>query len=227
MAKQGYVQLLNDFWMNEKVQELRVTCPSAVGLYAMLLAFCSDNLTDGHVTERQLLYVVKATDEEIDALYEMGMVEPDGDKGFLIHNYLKHNRSKDQVLNAREHNVERVRRYRSRRNLLPVSDWIGGNPACLDAVRDDYPNLDLMDALASFKRKWDGSDPRSADGWRQLFEGWCQRRTVMGGIPSRKPHRHTWACEHTVGRLGLGSSDQITDVDAAMRIADELNKEVE
>lgn len=225
MAKRGYVQLLNDFWMNEKVQELRVTCPSAVGLYAMLLAFCSDNLTDGHVSERQLLYVVKASDKEIDALCEVGMVEPDGDKGFIIHDYLKHNRSKDQVLNAREHNVERVRRYRKRRNLLSVSDWIGGNPDCVTVLGEDYPNLDMVDALASFKRKWDGNTDRTDDDWRQLFEGWCQRRAGMNGIPNSKSHKHTWACEHTLQRLGLDSSDLITDIDAANRIAQELNKE--
>ena len=78
MVRKGYVQLVNSFYMNRKVRKLRHTCPSAIGAFTMMLTFCGDNLSDGHISEDDAFYVLDITDSEIDALCEVGMIEPDG-----------------------------------------------------------------------------------------------------------------------------------------------------
>ena len=81
MVRKGYVQLVNSFYMNRKVRKLRHTCPSAIGAFTMMLTFCGDNLSDGHISEDDAFYVLDITDSEIDALCEVGMIEPDGNNG--------------------------------------------------------------------------------------------------------------------------------------------------
>ena len=39
------------------------------------------------------------------------------------------------------------------------------------------------------------------------------------------PHRHTWACKHTLAALGVSSTVEVTDFDAACRMAERLNRE--
>ena len=47
----------------------------------------------------------------------------------------------------------------------------------------------------------------------------------MAHIAQTTPHTHTWACEHTLKRLGLESRDEVQDLAEAQRTANELNKE--
>ena len=101
MARKGYIQLVNGFYMNRKVRKLRHTCPSAIGAFTIMLTFCGDNLSDGHISEDDALYVLDITDSELEALCNVGMIEPDGNNGYYIHDYLIHNRSREQVDNAR------------------------------------------------------------------------------------------------------------------------------
>jgi len=56
MVRKGYVQLVNSFYMNRKVRKLRHTCPSAIGAFTMMLTFCGDNLSDGHISEDDAFY---------------------------------------------------------------------------------------------------------------------------------------------------------------------------
>ena len=76
------------FYMNRKVRKLRHTCPSAIGAFTMMLTFCGDNLSDGHISEDDALYVLDNTDSELEALCNVGMIEPDGNNGYYIHDYL-------------------------------------------------------------------------------------------------------------------------------------------
>ena len=84
MARKGYIQLVNGFYMNRKVRKLRHTCPSAIGAFTMMLTFCGDNLSDGHISEDDALYVLDITDSELEALCNVGMIEPDGNNGYYI-----------------------------------------------------------------------------------------------------------------------------------------------
>ena len=116
MARRGYVQLVNEFYENDKVQKLRDTCVGAVGLFCMILSYCGDKMTDGHIRDRPLKYVLRATDAEIDALCNEGMLEPDGSDGYWVHDYLTHNRSKAQIQHSNKAAAERMRKTRSAKN---------------------------------------------------------------------------------------------------------------
>jgi hypothetical protein len=118
MARKGYIQLVNGFYMNRKVRKLRHTCPSAIGAFTMMLTFCGDNLSDGHISEDDALYVLDITDSELEALCNVGMIEPDGNNGYYIHDYLIHNRSREQVQKKRESNAENYRKNKNEVKLF-------------------------------------------------------------------------------------------------------------
>lgn len=109
MARRGYVQIVNGFHKNRKVRKLRQMCPSAVGAFVMIVSYCGDELTDGHIDEDTMLYVLQITDEELNALCAVDMIEPDGNGGYDVHDYLMHNRSRAQVMKKREREQERYR----------------------------------------------------------------------------------------------------------------------
>lgn len=120
MARRGYVQLVNAFYSNEKVQELaRSGRMDSVGAFCMALAYCGDHLTDGFVPRRAMLYVIGATSEQIRALCDVVMLEK-VDEGWLIHDYTEHNRTKEQVLHARKKSAERVAKHRNESDVTAL-----------------------------------------------------------------------------------------------------------
>lgn len=120
MARRGYVQLVNGFYANEKVQELaRSGRMDAVGVFCMSLAYCGDHLTDGFVPRRAMLYVIGATGEQVNALCDVGMLE-EVEEGWLIHDYTAHNRTKEQVLHARKKSAERVAKHRNESDVTAL-----------------------------------------------------------------------------------------------------------
>lgn len=121
MARRGYIQLVNGFYANEKVQELaRSGRMDAVGVFCMALTYCGDHLTDGFVPRRAMLYVIGATGEQVNALCDVGMLEA-VDEGWLIHDYTAHNRTKEQVLHARADAKERKSKSRCHSTVTAVS----------------------------------------------------------------------------------------------------------
>lgn len=137
MARKGYIQLVNGFYMNRKVRKLRHTCPSAIGAFTMMLTFCGDNLSDGHISEDDALYVLDITDSELEALCNVGMIEPDGNNGYYIHDYLMHNRSREQVQKKRESNAEN---YQKNKNEVKTSDSDDFQTAESHLNRDKHQN---------------------------------------------------------------------------------------
>lgn len=99
-----------------------------------------------------------------------------------------------------------------------------GRPEADRQISGQYPNLDLTDAWGAFMQHHHG-ETRTVNDWTRLWKGWCQRRANMSGIPPSKRHTHTWACEHTLKRLGLESRDDVQDMAEAQRTANQLNKE--
>lgn len=121
MARRGYVQLVNGFYCNEKVQELaRSGRMDAVGVFCMALTYCGDHLTDGFIPRRAMLYVIGATGEQVNALCDVGMLEA-VDEGWLIHDYTEHNRTREQVLHARADAKERKSKSRCHSTVTTVS----------------------------------------------------------------------------------------------------------
>lgn len=121
MARRGYVQLVNEFYANEKVQELaRSGRMDAVGVFCMALTYCGDHLTDGFVPRRAMLYVIGATGEQVNALCDVGMLE-EVDDGWIIHDYTAHNRTKEQVMHARADAKARKSKSRGHSTVTAVS----------------------------------------------------------------------------------------------------------
>ena len=106
MVKRGYVQLANGFYLNRKVRRLRRTMPSAIGAYAIMLSYCGDNLTDGYVDADTAEFVLDISEQELDALQQAGLVES-VEGGYVVHDYLEHNRSRQQVMAKRKRERER------------------------------------------------------------------------------------------------------------------------
>ena len=87
MSRNGYARLSNEFWRNTKVRKLkRKYGMGAVGLFALIVTFCSDTLSDGYVSEDALLYQLDANEIDIRALCDMGMITPEGD-GYVAVSY--------------------------------------------------------------------------------------------------------------------------------------------
>ncbi|MCB4894629.1 hypothetical protein [Bifidobacterium pseudocatenulatum] len=106
MVRRGYVQLANGFYLNRKVRRLRRTMPSAIGAYAIMLSYCGDNLTDGYVDADTAKFVLDISEQELDALQQAGLVES-VEGGYVVHDYLEHNRSRQQVMAKRKRERER------------------------------------------------------------------------------------------------------------------------
>ena len=106
MARRGYVQLSNGFYLNRKVRRLRRTMPSAISAFVVMLSYCGDNLTDGYVDDDTAEFVLDITVQELDALQQVGLIET-VDGGYVIHDYLEHNRSRQQVMAKRKRERER------------------------------------------------------------------------------------------------------------------------
>lgn len=121
MARRGYVQLVNGFYDNDKIRDLvRMGHADSVGIFCMAISLCGDRLTDGFISRRALLSNIGATPEQVRALVDEGMFE-EVDEGWLIHDYTKHNRTKEQVLHARADAKERKSKSRGHATVTSMS----------------------------------------------------------------------------------------------------------
>lgn len=120
MARRGYAQLSNGLWLNNKANELMDTDPRAFCMWIMSLSYASDNMTDGLLNVRALRRL-GCDDRTRDALIECGMWEDAGDGCVRIHDYLKHNMSRESIESVRDKAAERKRRSRSRDVKLDVT----------------------------------------------------------------------------------------------------------
>lgn len=121
MVRQGYGKLSNGFHSNTKVKKLRRLCPSALGVYAVAISYCSDVLNDGVMSEDDVIYQLDATEEDIEALLKVGMFERLEDCSYRIHDYLKHQSSREQVETKAEGARNRKRKQRSEAEVTPES----------------------------------------------------------------------------------------------------------
>lgn len=121
MARRGYVQLVNGFYDNDKVRDLvRIGRADSVGVFCMALSLCGDRLTDGFVPRRAMLSNIGATQEQVQALVDKGMLE-EVDDGWIIHDYTAHNRTKEQVMHARADAKARKSKSRGHSTVTAVS----------------------------------------------------------------------------------------------------------
>lgn len=116
----GYVKLSNAFWRNGKTMTLLRMNPTAIAYYTLLLAYCSDNLTDGVIPDIAIRGVFAIPDDVMDLLVEVHLVDKLGES-FRIHDYLKWNLSGSEIeqdrIARREKEREKKRKQREQRAL--------------------------------------------------------------------------------------------------------------
>ncbi|MFF7147542.1 hypothetical protein ACFZAO_05645 [Streptomyces griseoaurantiacus] len=93
----------------------------AFRLHVSAICWCAENLTDGRISDRELALVtrvrgVKATAKQLE---DAGLWDRTDD-GWVIHDYLDYNPSREQVLLERKKNAERQERFRRRKNGKPT-----------------------------------------------------------------------------------------------------------
>jgi hypothetical protein len=105
-----WAKLDDGFWRNPKVMAASL---EATGLFARSLAYCGDQLTDGHVPAKVAAILADGRRRPITELVERGLWRPNGD-GFDVHDYLDYNPSAAAVKRRRERDADRLRRWRNR-----------------------------------------------------------------------------------------------------------------
>ena len=108
---EGYARLSNGLWRNTKIRKIARKDPQALADWIMAISFCSDKLTDGRLTEDDMLFNLGFDEESIDRLVDLGLLDQDDD-GWTIHGYLDLQNSKATVEKSKED--ARQRKARSR-----------------------------------------------------------------------------------------------------------------
>jgi hypothetical protein len=121
----SWVRLDDRFPSHRKVALLS---DRAFRLHVSALCWCAENLTDGHVGERELPLVARLRNLQAAAkeLVDAGLWDR-VDGGWLVHDYLDYNPSRDQVLAERKKNAERQERFRRRKAAKPSPPNGAGN----------------------------------------------------------------------------------------------------
>ena len=112
----GYARLSNDFWQDEDVSMLRRQNPAAALLFVLAISWCSDHSSNGRISRKTLLYVLNASDEDVETLAESGLIVADeAGSAYTLRSYLKYQNSAEDIKAKAEANRERVRRWREAR----------------------------------------------------------------------------------------------------------------
>ena len=99
----AYLVLDDGFDENPKLEEIS---DAAFRAYVRALCYAGRNLTDGHLPARRVQSI--AAPKVLRELVAANLWEKNGDGGYVIHDYLAPNRSKAQVIAAREATKKRV-----------------------------------------------------------------------------------------------------------------------
>ena len=120
----SWVKLDDQFFMHPKVLPLS---RGAKLLYLSALTYASAQLTDGHLNEAAVSAVARTVGVQprLSAdLRDAGLWDRTED-GYVIHDYLAYNPSREQVLRARQAAAERTARWRGKRGARDgVSDGV-------------------------------------------------------------------------------------------------------
>ncbi|MEU2924158.1 hypothetical protein ABZ636_03725 [Streptomyces sp. NPDC007251] len=200
----------------------------AFRLHVSAICWCAENLTDGHITDRELPLItrlrnVKATAQQLE---DAGLWDR-SDSGWFIHDYLDYNPSRDQVLAERKKNAERQERFRRRKKSKPTpSDEdrnAGSNGVTKGQGETPYEQNEGKTAREDDMNVY-GNHP-AQDGNQQVNEA---RNAVSNDAPSR-PVPPSMA---DVGGSSTGSSaqsgqrpDGLTPIDeAGFRVTDGMRR---
>lgn len=148
----------------------------AFRLHVSAICWCSQNLTDGRISDRELTLVahirgLKATAKQLE---EAGLWDRTDD-GWVVHDFLDYNPSREQALAERKKNAARQEKFRQKRNGKPVppdgSDAPGTHDGDTNAARRRHDG----DTTATGNRHEAEKEPQ-VNGFRN---------GVTNGAPSR------------------------------------------
>jgi len=171
------------FWMLDSRRE------SALFLYVFALCWCSRNLSDGEIPKSVIHVQKRGAKTTCEKMVEVGLFEDNG-RSYMVHDYLKYNRSREQVTALRTAASHRKERWKEqRRNAVPnkttdterhkdiykevlegfTEAWNGyprkvGKPAALKAFHartvEGVPQEELVTAAKNYGEKRRGEDPQ-------------------------------------------------------------------
>ena len=128
-----YACLDAGLWSNDKHQGVSL---AAEGLWARMLSFCADKLTDGRVRRNMILAMGAGAEEALAELLESGLVVEDGEH-LLIHDYLEHNMSRADWDKRKRQARTRKRKQRQRAAEKPSdSEGVCDDDVTTDVTRD-------------------------------------------------------------------------------------------
>lgn len=154
----------------------------AFRLHVSALCWCSENLTEGAIRERELPVIsrirgVKKTAAELE---EAGLWDR-ADDGWMIHDYLEYNPDRARVQADRESNAARQKAFRERRR------------AARDAARNGesngvtHPPAETPNDKSATRRRHDGdtTEQETHAANREESQVTAIRNAVSNGTPSR------------------------------------------
>lgn len=128
MARQGYARLSNGLWLNDKINELIEQNPHAFAMWTLAISYCSDQLTDGRMNMRAWRRI-GAEPADILMLVACRLVDKIDDDTWAIHDYLRHQNSRESVESEREAAKGRMSRKRAGKRSVEQGE------TCSDEVR--------------------------------------------------------------------------------------------
>jgi hypothetical protein len=159
----------------------------AFRLHVSAICWCSENLTDGRIADRELTLLAKIRGIKTTAqqLADAGLWDR-VDGGWQIHDYLDYNPSRAQVLADRKKNAERQERFRQRRNGKPVPPDGDGRSNGVTSDGPDAPGMHDGDTNAA-RRRHDGDTTATGNG--AVLETEPQVSEVRNGVTNGAPSR--------------------------------------
>lgn len=168
----------------------------AFRLHVSAMCWCAENLTDGHIGDRELALVanirgIKATAK---LLEEAGLWDR-VDDGWVVHDYLDYNPSRDQVLAERKKNAERQERFRQRKGGRPTPPANGSRNGSSNAVTNDGETQ--PDDTTATRQQHDGDTTATRNGSTSREN--AQVEAIRNGVTNEVPARPVPAVPTDVG----------------------------
>ena len=87
----GYVAIQDSFGEHEKIEQLT---DKDFRAFIRVICWASRRQTDGHIP-LHMLSALRMSEEQVKRMVEVGVIDRNGDGGWVIHDYLDHNPPKD------------------------------------------------------------------------------------------------------------------------------------
>jgi hypothetical protein len=94
-------RLDDSMYDHPKVDELESLANPCIGIWARAISYCNRWLTDGQISEAVLIRKFRANRKQVDALCRVRLLEK-AEGGYVVHDFLEFNDSREQVLVKRE-----------------------------------------------------------------------------------------------------------------------------